>query len=287
MKDFPSLDETSAVSYLEPPAGCQSFAAFVLDFYDRYGRKFPWRETDDVYRVLLSEMMLQQTQTGRVLEKYQEFLTLWPTLEDLAQAPFDQLLDHWRGLGYNRRALNLKRCAQASEAYGYTLPCDEKALLALPGIGPSTAAAIIAFSYHKPAIYLETNIRRVLLFAFHPEEEAVEDRILRDDLKRLLPLAGDGKRWYYALMDYGVLLKHLVPNPNARSKGYHRQSRFEGSNRQVRGMLVHALSESGARDIQALYGMLPFEPERIDKALSDLVRDGLVSRLGRLYRISR
>ncbi len=287
MKDFPSLDETSAVSYLEPPAGYQSFAAFVLDFYDRYGRKFPWRETDDVYRVLLSEMMLQQTQTGRVLEKYQEFLTLWPTLEDLAQAPFDQLLDHWRGLGYNRRALNLKRCAQASEAYGYTLPCDEKALLALPGIGPSTAAAIIAFSYHKPAIYLETNIRRVLLFAFHPEEEAVEDRILRDDLKRLLPLAGDGKRWYYALMDYGVLLKHLVPNPNARSKGYHRQSRFEGSNRQVRGMLVHALSESGARDIQALYGMLPFGPERIDKALSDLVRDGLVSRLGRLYRISR
>ena len=287
MKDFPSLDETSAVSYLEPPAGYQSFAAFVLDFYDRYGRKFPWRETDDVYRVLLSEMMLQQTQTGRVLEKYQEFLTLWPTLEDLAQAPFDQLLDHWRGLGYNRRALNLKRCAQASETYGYTLPCDEKALLALPGIGPSTAAAIIAFSYHKPAIYLETNIRRVLLFAFHPEEEAVEDRILRDDLKRLLPLAGDGKRWYYALMDYGVLLKHLVPNPNARSKGYHRQSRFEGSNRQVRGMLVHALSESGARDVQALYGMLPFEPERIDKALSDLVRDGLVSRLGRLYRISR
>ena len=287
MKDFPSLDETSAVSYLEPPAGYQSFAAFVLDFYDRYGRKFPWRETDDVYRVLLSEMMLQQTQTGRVLEKYQEFLTLWPTLEDLAQAPFDQLLDHWRGLGYNRRALNLKRCAQASEAYGYTLPCDEKALLARPGIGPSTAAAIIAFSYHKPVIYLETNIRRVLLFAFHPEEEAVEDRILRDDLKRLLPLAGDGKRWYYALMDYGVLLKHLVPNPNARSKGYHRQSRFEGSNRQVRGMLVHALSESGARDIQALYGMLPFEPERIDKALSDLVRDGLVSRLGRLYRISR
>lgn len=287
MKDFPSLDEAVAASYLEPPASYQAFAAFVLDFYDHYGRTFPWRETDDVYRVLLSEMMLQQTQTGRVLEKYREFLSLWPSLEDLAFAPFDQLLDHWRGLGYNRRALNLKKCAQASGAYGYTLPCDEKTLLALPGIGPSTAAAIIAFSYHKPAIYLETNIRRVLLFAFHPQEEGVDDRILRDDLKRLLPFAGDGKRWYYALMDYGVLLKHLVPNPNARSKGYHRQSRFEGSSRQVRGMLVHVLSESGARDAQTLYGMLPFDSESIDKALSGLVRDGLVSHVGRLYRISR
>lgn len=287
MKDFPSLDAASAASFLLMPSSYGAFASQVLDFYDRYGRKFPWRETDDVYQVLLSEVMLQQTQTERVREKYQEFLVLWPTMKALAHAPFDQLLDHWRGLGYNRRALNLLRCAQESERYGYTLPCKEPLLRAMPGIGASTAAAIIAFCYHEKAIYLETNIRRLLLYAFHPEEEQVDDKLLREDLQNLLDYVDDPKIWYYALMDYGVLIKHLVPNPNLRSKSYHRQSRFEGSDRQVRGMLVHTLCESGARDAESLHALLPFESVRIDKALADLIKDGLVTKLGSRYRISR
>ncbi len=283
--DFPTLGGVEAHSLLDAPKSYAPFVSYVLAFYGRHGRSFPWRESDDPYRIFLSEVMLQQTQTGRVLAKYQEFLTLWPALSDLAKAPFDLLLDRFRGLGYNRRARNLKLAAMACEAWGYTLPCDEKRLLSLPGVGVATAAAILAFAYHVPSLYLETNIRRALIHSFHHGEDQVDDKSLREDLASMLSYVDDVKKWYYALMDYGALLKHLVPNPNLHSRGYRKQSPFHGSLRQVRGMLVHALSESGPLGGEAIYRMLPFEKERIDAALDGLVHDGILARFGGQYRI--
>lgn len=283
MTDFPALDEESAARFLDPPSDKEAFVRFIQSFYHAYGRPFSWRETDDVYAIFLSEVMLQQTQTGRVLEKWKLFLSKWPTLRDLACAPFPELLEAWQGLGYNRRALNLQKTAKASEAYGWTLPDDEKALLSLPGVGPSTAAAVLAFGYHKPAVYLETNIRRVLLFSFHKGEDGVSDTVLRGELETLLQWVDDVKDWYYALMDYGVLLKHLVPNPNVHSRTYHRQSRFEGSNRQVRGRLLAFLASDGPSSREVLYEKLSFGKERVDQALDSLVKDGMVHEKGAVY----
>lgn len=167
MKDFPTLPTEEAAYYLRPtfdqtPEGYKSFVRTILGFYEAHGRQFIWRETSDPYRILLSEVMLQQTQTSRVMPKYELFLSLWPTLKDLAGSPpLDELLYHWKGLGYNRRALNLRKSAIASEKWGgWSLPKNQAELLSLPGVGKATAAAIGAFSYQERTIYLETNIRR-------------------------------------------------------------------------------------------------------------------------------
>lgn len=277
MRDFPDLDEEEARRWIVPPKGDRAFIDLVRAFFDRYGRSFPWRETDAVWPVLLSEVMLQQTQTARVLPKYGEFLSLWPTMASFAEAPAGEVLAHWSGLGYNRRALALRKTCAASAAYGFTLPPDEGVLRSLPGIGPSTAAAVLAFCYHASAVYLETNIRRALLHAFHGGERAVPDRVLREDLVRLGPKAGDPKVWYYALMDWGVLVGRLVPNPNKRSASYHRATPFAGSDRQVRGMIVRVLGREGALEEDRLAALLPFEPGRIRGALASLKADGLVS----------
>ncbi|MFA6776050.1 MAG: DNA repair protein [Sphaerochaetaceae bacterium] len=276
MIDFPSLDVKDAVLYLDAPRETDVFVSFVLDFYQTYGRRFPWRETEDPYRVLLSEVMLQQTQTGRVLDKYAEFLSLWPDFRSLAEVPFPQLLSHWLGLGYNRRAMALQQAAKATGAWGWTVPNDMDLVMRLPGVGPATAAAICCFCYHGREVYLETNIRRVLLHVFFPRRDMVRDKELSTLLRSFLPVCGDTKNWYYALMDYGVLLKHLLPNPNRRSASYHPQTTFKGSDRQVRGALLRVLSETGPKDLHQLEALLPFEEERISSALGRLRDEGFV-----------
>lgn len=252
---------------------------FVWALYRREGRSFPWRETDDPYRILLSELMLQQTQTERVLPKYEQFLSLWPDFEAMASSSLLEVLSAWKGLGYNRRALAVRTIAQKSAAYGWTLPNDYHALLEFPMIGPATAAAVMAFSHHEKSIYLETNIRRVLIHQFHPNEQQVGDTQLRQELAQLLELQTDYKHWYYALMDYGVILKKQVVNPNRRSAHYSRQSKFEDSDRQIRGMLLLVFTEQGPQDFESLCRQLPFERERIGTCLSALEAEGFVSLL--------
>ncbi|MCH3907092.1 MAG: DNA repair protein [Sphaerochaeta sp.] len=286
MTDFPDLSPEEAASYLDAPTDETEFVAFILHFYHQHGRSFPWRDTDDPYRVLLSEVMLQQTQTGRVEAKYAEFLALWPDFRALAEAPFPDLLTHWLGLGYNRRARALQQAAKATSAWGWTIPDDKEVILSLPGVGPSTASAIRCFCYHQPDIYLETNIRRVLLHVFHPGEEGVKDKVLSNLLASFFPSCGDPKPWYYALMDYGVLLKRLIPNPNRRSASYHTQSTFQGSDRQVRGALLHVLAETGERSLSQLESQLPFEPERVSSMLKRLSDEGLVAETECRYRIN-
>jgi A/G-specific adenine glycosylase len=253
------------------------FQSVIMDFFQAYGREFPWRSTTDPYRVLLSELMLQQTQTERVLPKYIEFIELWPDFAALDAAPFSEILALWKGLGYNRRALALKKIArQAVVLYSGSLPQDLSLLLKLPMVGPATAAAIRAFSWNLPSLYLETNIRRVLIYFFFDTAERVNDRELYLLLKELLP-PEDPKSWYYALMDYGVFLKKMIKNPNRRSAHYTRQPSFENSNRQIRGQILTVFTESGKATRKDLYRYLSFSEERVDACLNSLMEEGFVA----------
>ena len=156
------------------------------------------------------------------------------------------MLEEWQGLGYNRRALSLHRAAQAVAALGGELPAETAALEALPGVGPATAAGIRAFAFDLPSIYLETNVRTVLLHELFRGEERVSDRALVPILAETCPPDAsnpddDPRTWYYALLDYGAYLKRSVPNPSRRSAAHARQSRFEGSHRQKRAELLRVL----------------------------------------------
>lgn len=290
--EFPGLSLPVASDFLSVPVDYDAleeagrlgarreFSALIWRFYGEYGRRFPWRETRGTWPVLLSEVMLQQTQTARVLPKYEAFLSRWPSWKAMAASSLDDVLSLWKGLGYPRRALALRKVAVASERWGWELPCDYDTLLTLPGIGPSTAAAICAFCYGQPSVYLETNIRRVLLHCFFPGQEQVHDKVLRALLEDLLSEVEDVRAWYYALMDYGVLLKYLIPNANRRSAHYARQSRYENSNRQIRGLLLLHFSERGALSrSQLLDGLSTFDPERIDACIRSLCVDGFIEEI--------
>ncbi len=293
LRDFPTLSAGDAHAYLLPPFthtpdSLASFRALVLDFYESHGRKFSWRETQDPYAILVSEVMLQQTQTSRVAPKYEEFLNTWGTLEELSEATVLDLLSLWKGLGYNRRALYLRQSAQLSEQWGYRLPADEAELLTLPGVGKATAAALMAFAFNKRSIYIETNVRRVILHCFFPNESNVTDKAVTEVLNALADEITDFRSWYYALLDYGVLLKALLVNPNRRSAHYSKQAAFENSNRQIRGLLIHHLTEGGPQPVEQINTTLSeFCDQRIHYCLSALAEEGFVEEEDGVYRITR
>ena len=245
--------------------------------YRREGRKFPWRETRDPYHILVSEFMLQQTQTERVLARYGTFLDRFPTVHALAAAELRDVLELWQGLGYNRRARFLHATARIIVAqHGGRLPSDTDVLETLPGIGPGTAGALAAFSYGRAVPFIETNIRRVFLHFFFPSREAVPDRDLFPLIRRTID-EENPREWYYALMDYGVYLRSQFPNANRRSAHYVRQSTFEGSNRQVRGAVVRELARRPTATVSELVRATGFAEDRILQSLSGLVRDGMVA----------
>lgn len=181
----------------------RSFVRALLRWYARNQRPLPWRRTRDPYRVLVSEIMLQQTQVSRVLPKYREFLRRYPSLEDLARAPVRQVRETWYPLGYNARPVRLRETARTVvRRHGGRLPDTREALLALPGIGPYTAGAVLTFAHGKPAPILDTNVRRVLRRIFF-RDRAVADRVLWTLAGSLLP-PGDGYNFNQALMDFGA-----------------------------------------------------------------------------------
>ncbi len=261
----------------QDPQVISTFQRIIYDYYEDHERSFPWRESCDPYHILLSEMMLQQTQTHRVLPFYEKFLSAWPTFTDLSKASLTDILSRWKGLGYNRRALALKKISEVSvEKYGGTLPDDQRLLMELPMIGPATSAAILAFAYRKPSLYLETNIRRVLLYFFFDGVEGVKDKQLYELLERILDQK-DPKNWYYAFMDYGVFLKSKVPNPNRRSAHYTKQGKFENSNRQIRGELLTIFTQQGAVTLETIENALSFPGERIKCCIDALEREGFIT----------
>jgi A/G-specific adenine glycosylase len=271
----------------------KAFRRLVLDHYWGFGRSFPWRQTHDPWAILVSEIMLQQTQTERVLPKYLAFLEAFPDAASLAAAPLERLLALWSGLGYNRRALALRKAAAVVAGQdGGRLPDTEEGLLALPGVGPYTARAVSAFAFGRPAAFIETNIRTVFLYHFYPEAEAVHDRDLEPLVHAALsvgdgrtPDEADPRTWYYALMDYGVFLKRSHGNPNRRSAHYAKQSPFADSKRRIRGAILREVGAAGVAAVSgvagglsrdALAARLPFARERVEEALGELVAEGFL-----------
>ncbi len=257
----------------------------MLTHYRRQARDLPWRATTDPYRILVSEIMLQQTQVPRVREKYALFLTAFPTLAALARAPLARVLQSWQGLGYNRRALLLHRLAQQVTAADGVLPATPEKLMALPGIGPATAAAICAYAYNRPVVYIETNIRAVFIHEFFGGRSGISDA-------QLLPLVAQGldrrnpRRWYNALMDYGTQLKARHGNPARRSAHHVRQTRFAGSDRQVRGGILRHLLADGPQPAARLAAALAEPPARVRRLLATLVREGMLTRCGSAYAVA-
>lgn len=234
-------------------------------------RDLPWRYIDDAYAVLVSEIMLQQTQVSRVEKYWPRFLKTFPTLDALASADTSLVLEHWQGLGYNRRALALKRTAEeCALQFKGELPRTYDELLKLPGIGPATAGGVMAFAYQKPALYLETNVRTVFLHELFPHEEGVSDKTL-EPLVLETCSKEDPRGWYYALLDYGAYLKSIMPNPSRRSKHHSKQSAFEGSKRQKRAELVRiVLGAPGISTAEAKRALDEFEQE---KGRSEITED--------------
>ncbi len=192
--------------------------------------------------------MLQQTQTARVLAHYEPFVARFPDARALAVADRGEVLALWSGLGYNRRAVALHRAAAlVAFRFGGTVPSGAEELRSLPGVGPATAGAVQAFGFGLPAVFVETNIRRAVLHELFPGRHQVSDRELLPVLEQALDPA-DPRTWYLALMDYGAALARGGPNPNRRSAHYTRQSRFDGSNRQQRGLILRVLAERGPLD---------------------------------------
>lgn len=256
----------------------QKFQKKILDFYAVSGRHvLPWRQTSDPYRILVSEVMLQQTQVERVIPKYEAFLRAFPDVFSLAKAPVSSVLALWIGLGYNRRALYLKRTAEAIvERYGGIFPQTEKELQALPGIGAYTASAICAFAYNQSVVCIETNIRRVYIHEFFPERDDVSDKELLPHIQASV-YHENPRQWYWALMDYGSHLKKSGVNPNRRSAHYSKQSTFVGSVREVRGAIIRLCTEGSISRTDLFSQYKKVDSVRVQKALDSLVKDQMIS----------
>jgi A/G-specific adenine glycosylase len=263
------------------------FQRLVYDYYLENGRALPWRFESDPYRVYVSEIMLQQTQVERVLSRYEGFITRFPDPTSLACAPLDAVLQEWKGLGYNRRALHIRHAAaQMVDSFGGQVPAKVGDLETLPGVGRATACAIAAFAYGTPVVFLETNIRTVFIHFFFRDGETVGDAELLPLVERTLD-RDDPRNWYYALMDYGTMLKRQGIKEHRRSAGYRKQSPFIGSDRQIRGKILKTLVKSEGFTVEALIPYLCAPEERVLKNLRDLQQEGFLRESKGMYSISR
>lgn len=201
----------------------------------------PWRLHTEPYYILVSEVMLQQTQVSRVIPKFEAFLQLFPTIQHLSESPLAEVLNAWSGLGYNRRAKFLHEAAKQIVAeHGGHIPQELGELKKLPGVGHNTAAAIVVYAFNHPNVFIETNIRSVYIHHFFASEKKVSDAELLPLIEATLdPI--NPREWYWALMDYGAYIKATFPNPSRNSTRHIKQSKFQGSDRQLRGTIVRLL----------------------------------------------
>ncbi len=263
----------------------QLFLETLWKQYAALGRDdLPWRQSEqdgsfDPYKVMVSELMLQQTQVGRVVLKYEAFLGRFPDAKTLAAVELGAVLTQWQGLGYNRRAKFLWQAARSIAETGF--PQNIPELVALPGIGKNTAGAILAYVFNQPVVFIETNIRTVYLHHFFADAAEVPDAaieaILAETLDREQP-----REFYWALMDYGSWLKTQVRN-NSQSKHYAKQSKFEGSRRQVRGKIIKLLAEKPRTKSELRQEI---DDERITVVLGELTTEGLISSKGQNYTLA-
>ena len=258
----------------------KDFQQLIYDYYQKHGRSFAWRETDNPYHIWISEIMLQQTQTNRVELKYPLFIKRFPSIRELARASFSDVFDLWQGLGYNRRALNMYKTASivVDTCWG-VIPRDETTLKTLPGIGDYTAASIGAFAYNQPTVFVETNIRSVFIHCFFKEKQTVSDKDIYPYVKQTLD-KNNPRLWYYALMDYGAMLKKTNKYLNKKSKHYTKQSPFKTSNRRVRGLILKQLKLHGAMNNTMLAHKLPdIRTDIIKKNIKALQQEGFLHQI--------
>jgi A/G-specific adenine glycosylase len=256
----------------------------------RYYRDLPWRHTENPWAILVSEVMLQQTQASRVAQRWPQWMERFPKPSVFASASLREVLDAWSGLGYNRRALNLYKAAGIiADTWRDEVPSSEEELLKLPGIGVYTARAVLAFAFDLPSVFLETNIRTVYIRHFFAHsvrpDGKVPDRVLLEigaalieaDSESVLSELNAGPRlWYSALMDYGAWIKQSEGNFSRHAASYRSQAPFEGSERQLRGAVLKALLEQGAIDIAELAELTGAERARLDHCLSRLASEGFI-----------
>jgi len=253
----------------------KAFQDFIYSFYNRKKRSFPFRENITPYKVVVSEIMLQQTQTNRVAEKFVEFINKFPDFKSLAQASVEELLSTWQGLGYNRRAIALKEIAERilSEFNG-EVPKEINALTSLPQIGHNTASSILSFAYNIPTFFIETNVRRVYIYFFFPGKSQIDDK----DIMEIVKISVDRENprdWYYALMDFGTMLKKTHPDLNKRSVHYRKQSNFDGSTRQIRGKILKLLLKKSL-SIKEIIDTINYEEKKIIEILNTLKKEGFI-----------
>ncbi len=259
------------------PRVIELFHKFIFDYYKNYKRKFPFRERITPFNVLVSEIMLQQTQTGRVSEKFIEFIKRFPDFLSLSKASLEEVLKEWKGLGYNRRAIALKKIAEMIiNDFNGELPDSLETLKTFPQIGHNTASSIITFAFNKPMAFIETNIRRVYIYFFFPNKIKVNDKEIMTIVKRTIN-KNNPREWYYALMDYGVMLKKTHPELNKRSAHYRKQAPFNGSTRQIRGELIKLLIKEGKIKIPEIQEKINIkDTKRIKEILNQLKKEGFI-----------
>jgi len=270
------------------PIDIEPFQKVVWDYYKANGRHdLPWRlpivkGTFDPYFIVVSELMLQQTQVSRVIPKFEAFIASYPSFATLARAPLSDVLVLWSGLGYNRRAKFLWQLAQSVVTnHSGELPDNRKQLEQLPGIGPNTAGAVLAYAYNSPVVFIETNIRTVYIHHFFRDQKAIPDTLLLPIVEATLPV-DRSREWYWALMDYGTYLKRSVGNVSRASASYTKQSAFNGSRRQVRGRVIRLLGDQPYTYEQLVAAITD---ERLPDVLNDLIKEGLIEQIAGQYQL--
>ncbi len=270
------------------PAQIKKFKETIWNYYKTSGRgNLPWRKNINPYRVWVSEVMLQQTQVDRVVNFFNAWIKSFPTVKKLAEASQIQILKLWKGLGYNSRAIRMKKTAELiMHDYKGKFPNDYVLLQKLPGIGPYTAGAISAFANNQSVVIIETNIRRVFIHYFFNDETDVHDESILELVKKTLNTKNP-REWYWALMDYGSFLGRTLNikgkkyNPNVQSKHYTKQSKFTGSDREIRGkileILLHANNNAIMNEkLQTEISDFSKDEKRIAKIVNELHRDGFI-----------
>ena len=225
--------------------------------------------------------MLQQTQVDRVIPYYKAFLKKFPTTQKLANTSLHEVLKTWQGLGYNRRA---KMLWLAAREVKNKLPTTVEELEALPGIGPYTARAVAAFAHNQDVAFVETNIRTAIMHHFFPRKKKVSDVEILKVIEAVLP-SGKSREWYAALMDYGAYLKRSGIKVNSKSAQYAKQSKFAGSNREVRGVILKALAAGECTQIKLLNLLGPSRRAQTRGALTALLTEGLIEKCGTRFRL--
>lgn len=284
------------------PPGVSSLARVrraVLRWYAGQARDLPWRRTRDPYAVLVSEVMLQQTQAGRVAGRFERFMASFPTVEALAAAPPAAVLAEWSGLGYNRRAPALQRTAREVALHGW--PNDVAGLHRLPGVGPYTARAVASLAFGEAAGAVDTNVRRWLLRRFGTPGSAAGLQALADGLARQARSPDEAATWTHASMELGAVVC-LARRPRcgacpiaaacpSRDRAAHvpvrRQPPFGGSMRQRRGGLIRALSNAPGHELPMASARTAIGAHGFDRIVAGLERDGLVSRAGGVLRLGQ